>query len=71
MGRLAGLDRSDALAHLGRADEAEAEFKKEIARFPSNSRARVGLATLYRATGRIRDANDALVDMVRAAPTSR
>lgn len=61
---------ADALAHLGRTDEAEAEFKREIARFPQNSRARVGLATLYRAQGHVREANDALVDMLRASPTA-
>jgi arylsulfatase A-like enzyme/Tfp pilus assembly protein PilF len=63
------LAAADTLVHLGRYEEAEAEFKEEAARFPQNPRARVGLAMLYRSQGRIREANDVLDDMLRLSPT--
>jgi thioredoxin-like negative regulator of GroEL len=63
------LAAADALAHLGRTDEAEAEFRDEMTKFPQNARARVGLAMLYRAEGRVREANNVLIEMVRTSPT--
>ncbi len=64
------LAMADTLAHLGRTDEAEAEFRQEMTRFPQNARARVGLAMLYRAEGRVREANDVLTDLLRTSPTA-
>ncbi len=63
------LAAADALAHLGRTEEAEAEFKQEMAEFPRDTHARVGLATLYAAEGRVREAFAVLDDMLRTAPT--
>jgi arylsulfatase A-like enzyme/Tfp pilus assembly protein PilF len=63
------LATADALAHLGRNGEAEVEFREEMMKFPQNPRARIGLAMLYRAEGRVREANDVLADMVRTSPT--
>jgi tetratricopeptide (TPR) repeat protein len=63
------LSTADSLAHLGRADEAEAEFRQEMAKFPQNTRARIGLATLYGAQGRVREASAVLDEMLRASPT--
>lgn len=39
--------RGDALARLGRNDEAEAAFKEEIRRFPKNTQAYTRLAVVY------------------------
>ncbi len=63
------LSTADALAHLGRTDEAEAEFKEEMAKFPQNVRARVGLAMLYQAEGRAREASDLLIGGLQSNPT--
>ena len=65
------LNTADTLVRLGRYDEAEAQFKEEIAKFPENARARTGLAMLYRAQGRVREANDVLDAMLRTSPTAR
>jgi choline-sulfatase len=61
---------ADTLVHMERYGEAEAEFKEEIAEFPKNDRARVGLAMLYRAQGRLREANEVLLAMLEASPTA-
>ena len=64
------LNTADTLAQLGRYQEAEAQFKEEIADFPGNIRARTGLAMLYRAQGRVREANEVLDAMLRASPSA-
>ncbi len=60
----------DALAHAGRYPEAEAAFRRELAAFPENSRARASLALLFAAQGRRSDADQALAEIVTATPTA-
>ena len=60
----------DALAHAGRYPEAEAAFRRELAAFPENSRARASLALLFAAQGRRADADQALAEIVTATPTA-
>jgi len=62
----AGL--ADCLARAGRNDEAEREFKAEIAAIPASPEARVGLATLYRSLGRDTEARDVLGGLIAATP---
>jgi tetratricopeptide (TPR) repeat protein len=59
----------DALARLGRNDEAEREFRRELHLFPQNYRARASLAMLYRAAGRDADARGAIEDLLATTPT--
>ena len=59
----------DSLARLERYAEAEPFFLEEIRIFPHNTRARAGLAMLYRATGRDLDSERAIEDLLRASPT--
>ena len=59
----------DALAQVGRHQEAEAEFLAEIRAFPENSHARASLALLYQVQGRRADASRALSELVKATPT--
>jgi tetratricopeptide (TPR) repeat protein len=59
----------DSLARLERYPEAEQLFQAELATFPSHVRARGGLAMLYKATGRDLEAERAIEEMVRIAPT--
>jgi tetratricopeptide (TPR) repeat protein len=61
-------DLGDCLARLGRNDEAEAEFQKEVKTFPRGSKARVGLALLYRSLGRDQEARNALSGVVTQDP---
>jgi thioredoxin-like negative regulator of GroEL len=63
------LASADALAHLERVEEARAQFEAEIAAFPQDGRARIGLAMLYRAQGRVREANETIAAMLQATPT--
>jgi tetratricopeptide (TPR) repeat protein len=63
------LAAGDALAHLGRTEKAEAEFRQEMTRFPQDPRARVGLSTLYGAEGRAREAVGVIEEMLRVAPS--
>jgi arylsulfatase A-like enzyme/Tfp pilus assembly protein PilF len=60
----------DTLANLGRAQEAEAAFKQELAFSPQHLRTRASLAMLYRADGRSADAEREIDAMVSAVPTS-
>ena len=60
---------ADTLARLERYPEAEVEFNEELRAFPQNIRARGGLAMLYQATSRPDEAEAALTDMMRIAPT--
>jgi choline-sulfatase len=59
----------DSLAHLERYQEAEPYFLEEIRIFPHNTRARAGLAMLYRAMGRDEDAERAIDGLLRVSPT--
>jgi choline-sulfatase len=59
----------DSLAHLERYPEAEPYFLEEIRLFPHNTRARAGLAMLYRAMGRDADSERAIDDLLRVSPT--
>lgn len=71
--RLSGLSLhlADALARVGRADEAEHAFRAEIRDYPDNTEAWLRLAAFYRARGR-RDTFTQLVDeFVRRVPTPR
>jgi arylsulfatase A-like enzyme/Flp pilus assembly protein TadD len=60
---------ADSLARLERYAEAEPYFAAEIGRSPGNSRARAGLAMLYRAMGRTADSERAVAELVRSSPT--
>jgi arylsulfatase A-like enzyme/lipopolysaccharide biosynthesis regulator YciM len=58
----------DSLARLERYPEAERFLKAEIATFPFNTRARAGLAMLYRATGRDAESEQAIAELLRVSP---
>ena len=58
----------DSLARLERYPEAERFLKAEVALFPFNTRARAGLAMLYRATGRDAESEQAIAAMLRVSP---
>jgi tetratricopeptide (TPR) repeat protein len=61
--------RGDALARLGRHQEAEAAFRQEIRDFPRNSQAYARLAIVYGLEHRgVRDVDQLLWAMVRANP---
>jgi arylsulfatase A-like enzyme/tetratricopeptide (TPR) repeat protein len=60
---------ADCLARLERYAEAEKYFAAELAIFPNNLRARAGQAMLFRATGRDRESEAAIEDMIRSSPT--
>jgi choline-sulfatase len=60
--------RADALARLGRYDEAEAAFRAEVEAFPRNSQAWADLALLYAAMHRPKRIDATLDAMVAAAP---
>jgi tetratricopeptide (TPR) repeat protein len=59
----------DALARMERYQEAEAYLLEEIRLFPRNTRARAGLAMLYRAMGRNADSERTIEEMLRVSPT--
>jgi tetratricopeptide (TPR) repeat protein len=59
----------DSLARLERFAEAEPQLQEEIRLFPSNIRARAGLAMLYRVQGRIDESARAIDTMLRVSPT--
>jgi tetratricopeptide (TPR) repeat protein len=59
----------DSLARLGRYREAEPYLADEVRLFPHNTRARAGLAMLYRAMGRNAESEQAIEDLLRASPT--
>jgi tetratricopeptide (TPR) repeat protein len=67
MGLLQNLNflKGDSLARLGRAAEAEAAFRQEIADFPSSTAARSSLAMLYASEGREAEARQTLDALVR------
>ena len=59
----------DSLARLERYAEAEPYLLQEIRVFPYNTRARAGLAMLYRAMGRDAESERAIDELLRIAPT--
>ncbi len=59
----------DALARLERYTEAEPMLREEIRLYPQNIRARTGLAMLLAATGRVADADRAIVELLQVAPS--
>ncbi len=59
----------DSLARLERYAEAEPYLLQEIQVFPYNTRARAGLAMLYRAMGRDAESERAIDELLRIAPT--
>ena len=61
--------RGDALARLGRADEAEAAFRKEIELYPRNPQAYKNLILLYATEGKNDAATQLIFAMEKAAPT--
>jgi choline-sulfatase len=60
---------ADSLARLERYREAEPLFGAELALSPQHVRAQAGLAMLYQATGRPREAAAAVETMVERSPT--
>jgi tetratricopeptide (TPR) repeat protein len=59
----------DSLARLERYAEAEPYLVEEVRVFPHNTRARAGLAMLYRAMGRDLDSERAIDELLRVSPT--
>ena len=59
----------DSLARLERYREAEPYLLDEVRLFPHNTRARAGLAMLYRAMGRNAESERAIEEMLRVSPT--
>lgn len=59
----------DSLARMERYQEAEPYLLDEVRLFPHNTRARAGLAMLYRAMGRNRESEQAIEQMLRVSPT--
>jgi len=62
------LNMGDCLLQLGRDDEAEAAFQREIGQIPGSVPARGRLARLYRSQGRQRDARRVIAGLVDAVP---
>jgi len=60
----------DSLARLERYAEAEPYLLDEIKVFPHNTRARAGLAMLYRAMGRDAESERAIDELLRISPTT-
>lgn len=60
--------RADALARLGRAEEAEGAFRREVERYPAHSRAWAQLAVLYATERRFERIEPTLEAMIRAHP---
>jgi arylsulfatase A-like enzyme/Tfp pilus assembly protein PilF len=62
------LDMGECLARLGRSEEAEAAFLRELRQIPGSGRARARLAGLYAAQGRRREAREVVAGLLDAAP---
>lgn len=60
--------RGDVLARLGRTQEAEREFRQEIAAYPTQPDAYSSLILLLATTGRSHEATQVVFDLVKAAP---
>ena len=61
--------RGDALARLGRAEEAEAAFRTEIEKYPTEPRPYKNLILLYATEGKTAEATQLIFSLERAAPT--
>ena len=61
--------RGDALARLGRADEAEEAFRQEIADFPTDPQPYKNLILLYVTEGKTQEATALIFALEKAAPT--
>ena len=59
----------DSLARMERYPEAEPYLLEEVRLFPHNTRARAGLAMLYRAMGRNAESERAIEELLRVSPT--
>ncbi|HYT69532.1 MAG TPA: sulfatase-like hydrolase/transferase [Vicinamibacterales bacterium] len=59
----------DSLARLERYPEAEPYLLDEVRLFPHNTRARAGLAMLYRAMGRDTESERVVDELLRVSPT--
>ena len=59
----------DTLAWLGRAEDAEVQFREELRLTPHNGRARAGLAMLYQSEGRSVEAAETIEELLGAIPT--
>lgn len=62
------LDRGDVLARLGRTDEAEREFRAEMADFPDASDAYASLIVLLATQHRLDEASQVVFQAVKAIP---
>jgi arylsulfatase A-like enzyme/Flp pilus assembly protein TadD len=61
--------RGDALARLGRLEEAEAAFRKEIEAYPSDPQAYKNLVLLYVTEGKNQQATQLIFALEHASPT--
>ena len=61
--------RGDALARMGRGDEAEAAFRKEIELYPTDPQPYKNLLLLYAVEGRTDLATQLIFSLEKAAPT--
>jgi len=64
------FQRADALARLGRAAEAEAAYRREIARFPRHLQAWANLGVVLFLQGRVADLDRLMEEMTAANPGS-
>ncbi len=64
------LTRGDALARLGRGEEAEREFRAEINDFPTDPRAYSSLIMLLATEHRIDQATQVVFDAIKASPAA-
>jgi tetratricopeptide (TPR) repeat protein len=62
------MNRGDILARLGRGEEAEREFRAEIADFPGDPRAYSSLVMLLATEGRLDEGTKTIFEMVKASP---
>lgn len=61
--------RGDVLARLGRAEEAEKEFRREIGLFPEEPQSYKNLMLLLVAQGRLQEATRLIYQLIEASPT--
>jgi arylsulfatase A-like enzyme/Flp pilus assembly protein TadD len=61
--------RGDALARMGRADEAEQELLTEVKLFPTDPQAYKNLILLYATEGKTQEATNIVFALEKAAPT--
>jgi arylsulfatase A-like enzyme/Tfp pilus assembly protein PilF len=63
------ITRGDALARIGKGDEAEQEFRAEIRDFPADPKAYSSLIMLLASERRIEQATQVVFDAIKASPT--